>query len=154
MMQAKVSLLLIVLAFILFQCDSLRLVVKMGVTTVKSDTEGKKPFPIPSKYERINSLIRQMESMAPNQLGSINNLGKKTAAAAITEEKENSGYTSLSAQESFEDPKTRPLLNDVKLLTDILGSIVKREDPEVFELYEKFKKLALDRAGQVGKAPI
>ena len=44
------------------------------------------------------------------------------------------------------DVDTATLIKDIDKLTDILGSIVKRENNEVYELYSEFRALALARS--------
>lgn len=48
--------------------------------------------------------------------------------------------------ESEEDLDTAKLIDDIDRLTDILGSIIKRENKEIYELYTEFRGLALARS--------
>lgn len=56
------------------------------------------------------------------------------------------GYTARAGSDDDIDLETKPLLSDIDRLTTILGELIQRENPTVFELYKKLKQLALDRA--------
>mmetsp|Transcript_30732 Transcript_30732/g.68934 ORF Transcript_30732/g.68934 Transcript_30732/m.68934 type:complete len:1031 (-) Transcript_30732:250-3342(-) len=55
--------------------------------------------------------------------------------------------TAAELEEAGSDSYTAPLVNDIELLTKILGDVIRNEDPEIFELYEQFKAKSLTRAG-------
>ena len=55
----------------------------------------------------------------------------------------------LSQASELDEVVDAPLLRDIKMLSDMLGEVVQREDPLAYELYQQFRKHGLDRASDV-----
>merc|ERR1711871_143724 len=74
-----------------------------------------------------------------------------SSISSILETFEGMGYVAESKTDKSNDLKaqagdTSKLLKDISLLTDILGGIINREDKEVYEIFNEFRKHALARA--------
>ena len=55
----------------------------------------------------------------------------------------------LSQASELDEVVDAPLLRDIKMLSDMLGEVVQREDPLAYELYQQFRMHGLDRASDV-----
>ena len=55
----------------------------------------------------------------------------------------------LSQFSKMDKEREAPLLDDIELLSHILGELVLNEDPETFNLYNEFRQYGLDRAEDV-----
>jgi len=55
----------------------------------------------------------------------------------------------LSQLAKLDKDREAPLLADIELLSNILGELVRSEDPDTFELYREFRGYGLDRAEDV-----
>lgn len=89
------------------------------------------------KHIEILSYIRSIEDMI-HHYQSIIPSADDVERININEDKSPEMYHRL------ED--TKPLLKDIELLSSILGEVIKREDEEIYKLYETFSKHALSRS--------
>ena len=74
-----------------------------------------------------------------------------SSISSILDSFEGMGFVAESTTDKSNDLKTHAgdtskLLKDISLLTDILGGIINREDKEVYEIFNEFRKHALARA--------
>jgi hypothetical protein len=51
----------------------------------------------------------------------------------------------LSQSPTLQEGRDGPLMRDINMLTDILGDLVKQENPKVHTLYEEFLELGVER---------
>ena len=49
----------------------------------------------------------------------------------------------------LDEKRDGPLLKDIELLNDVLAEIVKRENPEVHDIFTRFRQHGLNRAGDI-----
>lgn len=69
-----------------------------------------------------------------------------TTAAVLAEEIPSGGDSAPLSQAAGLSDADAPLISDIDMLSDMLAEVVKRENPTVYELYTRLRKLGMDRA--------
>lgn len=69
------------------------------------------------------------------------------AAAALADEIPSGGDAGPLSQAADLSEADAPLIADIEMLSNMLAEVVKRENPTVYDLYTRFRKHGMDRAG-------
>jgi hypothetical protein len=97
----------------------------------------------------LMSLSNMIEASSPPKKGTIAFVPKDTAPASLLDEDEITAIAMSTARTLSADLESiidKDLIDDIEMLSSMLSSIVKKENPLVYDLYTQLRKHGIDRA--------
>lgn len=95
-----------------------------------------------NSHLEILSFMRSLEEV----ISSIESNSKSDSCIMLDESDHMKPLSELVSCHYEDDIDIKPLIDDINLLSSILGDVIKRESQQVYEIYEKFIKHALNRS--------